>query len=337
MKVRVTVGSGSDSGVVRELNEDHFLVRTSESRKGSLFLVADGMGGHRRGGVASQLAADIVAQSYYRLRGSLPDALSAAIRKANDTIYGQASTNPDQKGMGTTLTAMVLDRDNAIFAHIGDSRAYLVRNGTIQQVTRDHSWVAERVRQGLLTPEEAKNHRWRNVITNALGSRAEVRIDMSATTVQAGDRIVLCTDGLPTMVPDDEIRRIASELEPPLAAETLIREAVQTGGQDNVTVVVVRIDEVPSAAPRGYELPAPPTEEAARNPFSTIVIEPDEVPLLEEEGETLDERYVSDKRRRLPLPSQLSSLRTIPWLWWIIVAALWATLILVIVLQPIRV
>ena len=337
MKVRLSVGSGSDAGRVRDLNEDHFLVRTSDGSKGNLFLVADGMGGHQKGEIASQLAADIVAQSYYRLRGSPPDAISAAIRKANDTIYNQASTNPDLKGMGTTLTALVLDRDNAIVAHIGDSRAYLVRNGTIQQITRDHSWVAERVRQGLLTPEEAKNHRWRNVITNALGSRAEVRIDMTATKVQAGDLIVLCTDGLPTMVPDDEIRRVAAEFDPPQAVETLIREAVETGGQDNITVVVVRIEEVPGAPARSYDLPPPPVEEAARNPFSTIVIEPDEIPLLEEEGEALDERYVSDKRRRSPKPAPPPHPRSTPWLWWLIVAALWATLILVIVLLPLRI
>jgi len=232
----------SDRGRHRELNEDAYVVNPP------YFAVADGMGGAQAGEVASRLAADAVREH----RPNLPpeERLAAIAREANRRIYSLAARDERRRGMGTTLTAALVDGDEVAIGHVGDSRAYRWRDGRLEQLTRDHSLVAELQRSGQLTPEAAEQHPQRSVITRALGPEADVEVDTYTVPARAGDVFLLCSDGLTTMLSDDEIAAIlerARDLED--AAQTLVRAANQSGGRDNITVILFRLEDAEDEDP----------------------------------------------------------------------------------------
>ncbi len=232
-------------GRKRTTNQDAVGQKLSE--RGGVFVVADGMGGHRTGELASKLAVKNILEVTEEDTPS-PTLLLEAFEEANDAIY-MAGQRPESRGMGTTATALALDLPYAIIAHVGDSRAYLLRDGVLTQLTQDHSWVAERLRQGLLTPTEARNHRWRNVITNALGSFPEARVDLIGLKVQPGDRFLVCSDGLSGVLEDAVLQEVLESMPPEEAAERLVKLANEWGGPDNISVVAVAVHEVPEQRP----------------------------------------------------------------------------------------
>jgi len=250
-RLRVELGSLSDPGHVRELNEDSFgTPETMEisldlvEQKGRLYAVADGMGGHAAGEVASQQAISTLFKEYYASSSpEIIERMKEAIEAANVEVYAQASSDRAKAGMGTTLVAAVLQGNDLYVANVGDSRAYLVRQQNIEQISQDHSWVNEQVQAGIITDQEAREHLYRNIITRSLGTKPGVEIDFFQRKVQPGDVLVLCCDGLSNEAEDDEIARIVSTTDPQEAAQTLIDLANQRGGPDNITTVVVRVGE----------------------------------------------------------------------------------------------
>ncbi len=247
--VKLEVGSLSDTGRTREHNEDYLgMFRPAEAgqrrRKGELFLVADGIGGHQSGEVASRMAVEHILQAYASSPGQdVVAELVRAVESANAAIYALGQGQDRRWRMGTTLVgALVRDRDLHI-VNVGDSRAYLVRGARVEQISQDHSLVAEQVRLGLIDAEQAKSHDYRSTITRALGNKPEVKIDTFHRTLQAGDIIVLCTDGLSGLVNDDEIARIVSSQPPAQAVTSLVAQANARGGKDNITTIVVKAHE----------------------------------------------------------------------------------------------
>ncbi|MBI2865540.1 MAG: Stp1/IreP family PP2C-type Ser/Thr phosphatase [Chloroflexi bacterium] len=246
-----TVGASLDTGLKRSHNEDNLCYRQAtgdqEARGwGDLFVVADGMGGHAAGEVASKIAVDRILASYYAEEpADVAANLTAAIKLANKKIFEQAAESDRLAGMGTTCVCSVIHGDRLFIAHVGDSRAYLFRKGVLTGVTGDHSWVEEQVRRGLLAPEAARGHPMRNVITRALGSAPDVEVDLSVRQIDRGDVLLLCSDGLTTAVEDCAIQNvIATEVEPQMAADALVDLANGAGGPDNIGIIVVRIDQV---------------------------------------------------------------------------------------------
>ncbi len=222
----------SDRGLVREENEDAFVV------SGSVAAVADGMGGHQAGGLASQTA---LAEFTKTLCGPLvrPTAsLQKAFSRANSAVR-QISEKSGGSGMGATLTAIVIKDKRAWVGHIGDSRAYLLREGKLTQLTEDHSLVADLLRSGNLSPREAKVHPRRNVITKAVGSHSVIKPDVFSINLLPGDRLILCTDGLTNHVGDAQLAEIAAQADLDSACRRLVETAKQRGGSDNITVVIV--------------------------------------------------------------------------------------------------
>jgi PPM family protein phosphatase len=228
----------TDVGRIRDGNEDGFL---DEARRLNLVAVADGMGGHRGGEVASATALAALRQA---MASGQP--LRDAIEGANDAVLEKSGSDHQLQGMGTTLTAGTLGTDGSmLIGHVGDSRAYLLRDGELSQITNDHSLVAEMVRTGQLTPEQAESHPQRSTITRALGIDPAVDVDVYPVDLRPGDRILLCSDGLTTMVRPGEIEEILDE-EPDAerAAQRLVDAANAAGGEDNITAVVVEVIEV---------------------------------------------------------------------------------------------
>lgn len=239
----------SDVGRVRSENQDFGTLTAPAEDKGAhpggrLMIVADGMGGHRGGATASRLAGETI-KSYYL--GSGTDDIAAALRealtKANSLIFAEAQTHAELRGMGTTTSALVVRGNEAWFAHVGDSRIYLIRGNEIQQLTDDHSLVASMVREGLLTAKEAENHPRRNVLQRSMGVGEEVEIDVRGPlAVQEGDTFVLCSDGLHGLVKPEEIKEIVANRQIEQAADDLVDRALERGAPDNVTVIVARIE-----------------------------------------------------------------------------------------------
>ncbi len=222
----------SDVGSVREHNEDSYLVKTP------LFVVADGMGGHEAGEVASRIA--VTTMEAHAPKSTNPEALANAVLKANEAVLRGAKDGTGKPGMGTTLTAAFVFEGEATIAQVGDSRAYLLHDGKLQRVTRDHSLVADLIEQGRLTEAEARFHPQRSVITRALGSDPNMQPDLYTLHVEEGDRLVLCSDGLCSMIADDEIEAILLDNPAPAqACDALVEEAIIAGGLDNVTVIVI--------------------------------------------------------------------------------------------------
>jgi PPM family protein phosphatase len=271
----------TDPGQIREMNEDHWAHQTLGV--GELLMVADGMGGHRAGEVASSLATAALLSSMQELNGTPPETLPRAMQRSNFAVYQQSARRAESRGMGTTMTAVVVDGNAAVVGHVGDSRAYLIRDGAITQLTRDHSWVAEKVRQGLITEAEARDHKWRNVITNALGSRPQLRLDLFGVEIHDGDVLLLCSDGLSNMLSDAEMLRIIEEqstLPLETVSENLVKAANDLGGPDNISVVLARVRR---ATPRRKSYPLPTlgrdptpaaTEDLPIDPKGTYIFEP---------------------------------------------------------------
>ncbi len=227
----------TDAGRVRRRNEDSFVLDPP------IFAVADGMGGAQAGEVASRLAAAAFREYHDADRLEPAERVEAIIQEANRRIYERARTDAEASGMGTTVTAAILTNGRVSIGHVGDSRAYRIRNGELDQLTEDHSLVADLMRSGRLTPEEADAHPQRSVITRALGTDAEVDVDKVTVDVEPGDVFLLCSDGLTTMVPEEEILRIAQEAGTlDEIARGLVRAANSGGGEDNITVVLFRVE-----------------------------------------------------------------------------------------------
>lgn len=253
---RVSSGGASDAGKVRTVNQDWFFAG-SLGRNGHLGVVADGMGGHTAGEVASRRAIETLVASLRQSRAQPPVGLARAAQAANVEVYNLAIEQPELKGMGTTLTAVLIDDQVGLVGHVGDSRAYLVRGATALRLTVDHSWVADRVRQGLLSEEEAQRHRWRNVITNAIGATPTFRLDVLYFDVIPGDVVVIVSDGVSMLLGEDAIVQHVAGLPPDEAAARLVAAANDRGSPDNVTAVVMRVDDV-GMRPKRYDLPAAP-------------------------------------------------------------------------------
>lgn len=236
------VGAKTDVGRGRPANEDTFLVDHDDR----LYAVADGMGGHRAGEVASATAIDALQAAF---AGGA--ALDEAVGAANAAVFEKASANVEMRGMGTTLTAAaLLDDHRVLLGHVGDSRAYLMRDGGVTRITEDHSLVEQLVREGRLSPEEAASHPQKAIITRALGIDPEVEVDTYPVDLRPGDRLLLCSDGLTNMVADTAIAGILRrQPDPQQAAEQLVDMANDAGGDDNITVVV--IDALDDTTPEG--------------------------------------------------------------------------------------
>jgi PPM family protein phosphatase len=251
---RIAAFGVTDVGVVRAINQDAYAVGWI-GRRGFLAAVADGMGGHRAGEIASRLALAQLRRSLSRQRGDAPPALTRAFAAAHQAVRVEAAGDATQEGMGTTLTALLIDDQIALIAHVGDSRAYRLRDGHLTALSEDHSWVAERVRQGILSETEARLHRLRNVITSALGASDRPRFDLRACDTRAGDRFLLCSDGLTMLLDDAHLQRLLADGTPQGAAQALIAAANALGAPDNVTAVVVDVETVQPQRKR-YRVPA---------------------------------------------------------------------------------
>jgi protein phosphatase len=253
--MRLLAWGFTDVGRKRDHNEDSFLV----SRELGLFVVADGMGGHAGGDRASRMAVETIERVVGRTDLDTPSAMSpeveaaveaqslplparvlrGALVAAGGAIYQAALDEPTLTGMGTTVTALLLHGDRAHLAHVGDSRAYRYRDGVCEQITEDHSWIREQVKAGLLTEEEARESRFRHIITRSVGFDREVAVDVVGVPVLAGDCFVLCSDGLSNYIEADEIGRFLRTYYYSRVPQMLIDLACDRGGDDNVTVVLV--------------------------------------------------------------------------------------------------
>jgi serine/threonine protein phosphatase PrpC len=253
MKLRA--GARTDVGRVRKGNEDSY---TAEE---PLFAVADGMGGHQGGEVASSLALETI--------GKGDGSLEKLVREANAAVYRRAAGDPGLAGMGTTVTILRADGDVLRMAHVGDSRAYMLRDGRLQRLTKDHTVVERLVDEGKLTAQEAEIHPQRSILTRALGVDEALQVDQAAIEPRAGDRLLICSDGLTGMVDEEHIRHILTEkADPQAAADALVEAANGAGGQDNITAIVIDVLETEGeAAPQETrtEVGAPgPVEERPR-------------------------------------------------------------------------
>jgi protein phosphatase len=256
----------SHPGRRRRRNEDAFVVSPP------LFAVADGMGGAKAGEIASRLAAAAV-----REEGSDGVDVAELIQEANRRVFERARDDASASGMGTTMTVALVEDDHVTIGHVGDSRAYRLRDGGLEQLTEDHSLVAELVRSGKLSPEEAETHPQRSVITRALGTDADVDVDTFSVEVAPGDVFMLCSDGLTTMVGDDRIVDVVARHRDDLerAAKELIADANRSGGEDNVTIVFFEIVE------RGAQLGDTARLPAVAEAEEDTLTEAEEVPVLE--------------------------------------------------------
>lgn len=229
-------GAKTDQGKVREQNQDTF------GYKNNLFVVADGMGGHQAGEIASSIAVETILT--LDLDHADENSLREIVEKANQQILEAVSQNYQYAGMGTTVAILLLLADKAYVAHVGDSRVYrLVADGSsLERLTKDHSLVAELLNNGEITESEAKNHPQRNILTRALGSKGGVEVDIINFAVQPGEKLLLCSDGLTGMLSEDDIKKVLSQkAHPQLIADELVELANSCGGVDNITVIVVEI------------------------------------------------------------------------------------------------
>jgi serine/threonine protein phosphatase PrpC len=246
----------SDPGLKRTSNEDSYATRPDVG----LFVVADGMGGHVAGEIASRVAVEAIEAFIQETAGAdknrtwpFPfdatlsfeaNRLKAAFRLANRRIASAIADSQDLRGMATTASAVLVGRDTACLGHVGDSRVYVLRAGALEQITDDHSWVEEQVRAGTLTPSAARLHPWRNVVTRALSGGEDPEVDVTDVTPVPGERYLLCSDGLFAVVPDERIAEILSRRGVPLdeICRNLVEAANEGGGPDNITTLVLEID-----------------------------------------------------------------------------------------------
>ena len=262
-QLRLDVAQLTDVGRKRPHNEDnmaHVIPPDEETmaRKGALFIVADGMGGHAAGEVASKIAVDTVTKAYYEDENEdIPPSLINAIRRANTIIHQRADEDTLRSGMGTTCVAAVLCGNIAYIANVGDSRAYIIRQTHVKQISQDHSWVEEQVRAGLLTHDQARSHAQRNVITRCLGTQTDVEVDVFFERLSEGDTFLLCTDGLSGSIREEDLSSIINQFVPQEGVYHLIQRANENGGPDNITAIVVRVLDVGADTPFArYPVPA---------------------------------------------------------------------------------
>lgn len=251
--MQIAYGAQTDVGLRRAQNED----RLCADPDLGLFVVCDGMGGHKAGEVASRLAVQVIQQHLRESRANAlqpiigdydptftpqTNRLGSAIRLANQTIHDAGQSQPDHAGMGTTVVSAVISGQVLSIAHVGDSRMYLIRTGTIQPLTRDHSLVGEQVRRGLLTEEQAECSSNRHILTRALGISQDVQVEMNEIRLLEGDTLLLCSDGLTGGVkPPEILRAISSEQEPQAACKRLVTMSNAAGGEDNTTVILITV------------------------------------------------------------------------------------------------
>ena len=242
----------TDVGRKRNHNEDSFLI----DEELQLYVVADGMGGHAGGGTASRIAVETIDKELRTIRDAdsnpfkgetnlqdspLPEHLRSSVERACIEIFKAAQDDPRLNGMGTTVISLLVKGNHALFAHVGDSRAYLVRGDLIQQISEDHSLVNEQIKAGMITPEEAKHSRYKNIITRSVGFEEEVQVDVMGLLTEPNDHFILCSDGLANLVEDKEIREtVMGTTDLKEAPKKLIEMANERGGDDNITVIVVK-------------------------------------------------------------------------------------------------
>ncbi len=259
----------SDLGNIRTNNEDigmFFRIADEQVQreKGYLLIVADGMGGHRAGEVASRLAAETISEEYFNQtgNGSIEKNLYRAFNAANKKIFSMASSNQQYRGMGTTCTSLVVKDQQIYFAHAGDSRAYILQNNLITRITEDHTYVQDLVNRGEITNEEAELHPKRNILTNAMGTKPELRIDTGKCPVafEQNTRLLLCSDGLYDYIKDNELADILNSKPLHEAANFLIQEAKKRGGHDNITVIlaekIASDNDQPIKETKDFDLPS---------------------------------------------------------------------------------
>jgi len=245
--VQLAVGARSDVGMIRSGNEDNFFAEADERR--GVFVVADGMGGHAAGEVASEMAVQIVSRNLLAVRSVIdaetPQILAQALRDANHAIYERMLAEVDKQGMGTTASVLVISDNQFLIGQIGDSRIYLLRDGALKQVTKDHSYVQEQVDAGLLTPEQARYHPYSNVITRCVGANEVVEADLYTGEMKPGDVFLVASDGLTGMVDDRRLQAmLLARSGPGRIVDALIAEANGRGGLDNITAIVVQVAAV---------------------------------------------------------------------------------------------
>ncbi len=277
------MGALTHVGMVRSENQDHWAYWESKDDedlmgKGRVLVVCDGMGGHNGGTVASRTTVETMVESFKNsATHNLKRLLSTAIDKGNASVRDKGARDPALRNMGTTCVVVALRGGQAQIAHIGDSRAYRVHAGEIEQVTRDHTYLNDLIEIGLLTPEKAKNHPERNIITRCVGMGDVVQVDYNSREASTGDLFVLCSDGLYNHVEDDEIRDHALEHPPQVASQMLVDLANSRGGEDNITVGIVKVLDIPvefesanREYPVGDESEATPVE-----PTPVLPVNPD--------------------------------------------------------------
>jgi protein phosphatase len=246
----------TDVGRKRKGNEDSLFVNAEQN----LFVVADGMGGHAAGEVASRVAVESINEFVCLTSGDEEitwpfgldqnmsydgNRLKTAVRYANRKVLEAMKERSEYEGMATTVAAVLVDGEEANLAHVGDSRVYLFREAALEQLTSDHSWVNEQLQSGVISPDQARSHPLRNVVTRALGGKPDLQVEMQLHKLLPGDLLLLCSDGLTTMVPDEEIARVLRESgdDVPKASQELVAAANAHGGEDNITVLLIRVQE----------------------------------------------------------------------------------------------
>jgi PPM family protein phosphatase len=253
--MKISYEAVTDVGRKRKGNEDSLFVNPDQK----LFVVADGMGGHAAGEVASRVAVDAINEFICLTSGDQDitwpfgldenisydgNRLKTAVRYANRKVLEATREKAEYEGMATTVASVLLDGETANLAHVGDSRVYLVREGALTQLTSDHSWINEQIQSGVISAEQARTHPLRNVVTRALGGKADCQVDVQAHPAHPGDVLLLCSDGLTSMMPDEEIARVVTEAEGDLkrAAQGLVDAANARGGEDNITVLLLKFE-----------------------------------------------------------------------------------------------
>jgi protein phosphatase len=243
--VELEVGQGTHTGMIRAGNEDSYFSDLSHG----LFVVADGMGGHAAGEVASEMAVHILSDEL-RDSHALPDEaarqrVEQSLQRANQAIYQRTLTEVDKQGMGTTVCVLLIRGGRYLIGHVGDSRIYMLRDGALRQLTKDHSYVQEQVDAGVLTPEQARYHPYSNVITRCVGANTDVQPDVYAGEIQRGDTFLVASDGLTGMVDDRRLQQLLqARASAQRVVDALIAEANGRGGLDNITAIVVRVVSV---------------------------------------------------------------------------------------------
>ena len=281
MKRAVEIAVKTDVGKVRTENQDHFCVvepkgEQEQRGKGSLVVVADGMGGHTGGTVASHTAIDAIRETFKNSsRTSMRDLLDEAMQSGNVAVRTKAEQNPQMKDMGTTCVSLLVRGRHAVIAHLGDSRCYMFRDGKAEIVTRDHTYLNELVDIGLLTPEQAEGHPDKNIITRCVGMAPKLEVDFNHREIKTGDAFLMCSDGLSNFVKIDEMRATVEEHSAADSCAWLVNLANERGGEDNITCAVVKILDIVEVDGQLAKIDA---DEAQYNSRITPVIRSNQVP-----------------------------------------------------------